>query len=117
MYVIVRPARVYMRAAAIPRDRRKVRVDAGADGVVCSPREASAVRAAIGAGPLIVTPGIRPGANILEERDDQKRIVTARRAVADGADYVVVGRPISKAAEPLAVIAALQAEIRKALET
>ncbi|OGQ98751.1 MAG: orotidine 5'-phosphate decarboxylase [Deltaproteobacteria bacterium RIFOXYD12_FULL_57_12] len=97
--------------------RARRALELGCDGIVSSGLEVGRLRQGLGEKLLIVTPGIRPGANILEERDDQKRIVTARRAVADGADYVVVGRPISKAAEPLAVIAALQAEIRKALET
>jgi orotidine-5'-phosphate decarboxylase len=60
---------------------------------------------------LIVTPGIRPGANVTDEEDDQKRIVTAGRAIRAGANYVVVGRPITRADDPLMVIEAMQQEI------
>jgi orotidine-5'-phosphate decarboxylase len=64
---------------------------------------------------LIVTPGIRPGANVSDNDDDQKRVVTANQAIVNGADYVVVGRPISKADDPLAVITAMQEGIREGL--
>ena len=65
---------------------------------------------------LLVTPGIRPGANVLDSADDQTRIMTAGRAITSGADQVVVGRPISKAADPIAVIDAMQQEIAQALQ-
>ncbi len=69
-------------------------LDSGVDGVVCSPREISFLRKTFGSKPLIVTPGIRPeGAG----RDDQTRIFTPGRAVSEGADFIVVGRPITKA--------------------
>ena len=64
---------------------------------------------------LIVTPGIRPGKNIEIPTDDQKRIVTAQQAILDGADYVVVGRPISTAKDPIAVVESMQNEIKQAL--
>ena len=66
---------------------------------------------------MVVTPGIRPGTNLYNEQDDQQRIVTARQAITDGVDYLVVGRPISKAADPIEVISALQEEIKQGLST
>lgn len=73
---------------------------AGLAGVVCSPLEARALRAACGPGFLLVCPGIRPkGA----ARGDQRRVDTPRAAVAGGADMLVVGRPITEAADPRAV--------------
>ncbi|RJX22663.1 MAG: orotidine-5'-phosphate decarboxylase [Desulforudis sp.] len=70
---------------------------AGMDGVVCSPREILIIRAALGPDFLIVTPGVRPtGA----AKDDQKRIATPREAVRLGADYLVIGRPITGASDP-----------------
>ena len=97
--------------------RAKRALELGCDGVVSSGLEAKRLRDGLGSKLLIVTPGIRPGANIREQQDDQQRIVTARQAVADGADYLVVGRPITKAAEPIAVINMLQEEIRQGLTT
>ncbi|CAG0910810.1 unnamed protein product [Cyprideis torosa] len=95
--------------------RAKRAVEMGCDGLVASGLEAARLRREVGDQPLIVTPGIRPGANISPGGDDQKRIVTAARAVADGADHVVVGRPITKAFDPLAVIETMQKEIAQAL--
>jgi orotidine-5'-phosphate decarboxylase len=95
------------------RARKALRL--GCDGVVSSGLEAARLRGELGQNFLIVTPGIRPGANITIEQDDQKRIVTAGQAIADGADYVVVGRPIATAADPIAVVEAMQGEIQKAI--
>jgi orotidine-5'-phosphate decarboxylase len=95
--------------------RARRALELGCDGVVSSGLEAKRLRDKLGTKLLIVTPGIRPGANICEQQDDQQRIVTARQAIADGADYLVVGRPITKAAEPIAVINMLQEEIRQGL--
>ena len=81
---------------------------AGCAGVVASVHEARAVRAAVGPGFLIVTPGVRPAGG---ERADQKRVATAAEAVAAGADAVVVGRPIRDAADPRAAALALLAEL------
>ncbi len=82
---------------------------AGADGVITSPREAAAIRALPeAAGKLIVTPGIRPAG---AEKGDQKRIATPASAVADGADHIVVGRPIWQAADPRAAARAVIAEL------
>jgi orotidine-5'-phosphate decarboxylase len=97
--------------------RAKRALELGCDGVVSSGLEAKRLRDKLGKKLLIVTPGIRPGANIEESEDDQQRIITAKRAITDGADYLVVGRPISKAADPVAVIASLQKEIKQGLST
>jgi orotidine-5'-phosphate decarboxylase len=96
--------------------RARRALELGCDGVVSSGLEAKRLRDRLGFKLLIVTPGIRPGANIYDQQDDQQRIVTARQAIADGADYLVVGRPITKAAEPIEVINMLQDEIRQGLE-
>lgn len=82
--------------------------DAGLDGVVASPLEAAAIRAACGPEFLVVTPGVRPAS---AARDDQRRAATPAQAVADGADYLVVGRPITAAADPLAAARAIAAEL------
>jgi orotidine-5'-phosphate decarboxylase len=71
----------------------------GIDGVVCSPREITAIRSACGADFKIITPGIRP---VWSETNDQKRITTPRAALDMGADYMVIGRPITKASDPVA---------------
>jgi orotidine-5'-phosphate decarboxylase len=82
--------------------------DCGLDGVVCSAVEAPAMRAALGPGFKLVTPGIRPAGS---ERDDQARIISPEAAIAGGADYLVVGRPITQAADPVAVLATMNAAI------
>jgi orotidine-5'-phosphate decarboxylase len=81
---------------------------AGLDGVVASPREISAIRQACGPGFLIVTPGIRPAATAA---NDQARIATPASAIAAGADYLVVGRPITGAPDPVAAADAIVAEM------
>lgn len=80
----------------------------GLDGVVCSAHEAAALRRQRGKEFLLVTPGIRPAE---AGRDDQSRVATPRQAVADGADYLVIGRPITRAPDPLAALRAINAEI------
>ncbi|PKN48445.1 MAG: orotidine-5'-phosphate decarboxylase, partial [Deltaproteobacteria bacterium HGW-Deltaproteobacteria-16] len=95
--------------------RAKRALELGCDGVVSSGLEAARLRDGLGEKLLLVTPGIRPGANVLDTADDQTRIMTAGRAITSGADQVVVGRPISKAADPIAVIEAMQQEIAQAL--
>ncbi len=82
--------------------------DCGLDGVVCSPLEAAALRAARGPGFLLVTPGVRPAG---AERGDQRRATTPAEAVAAGADYLVVGRPVTRAPDPMAALAAIEAEL------
>ena len=85
--------------------------EAGADGVVASAQEAGAVRRATGERFVIVTPGIRPaGAG----RNDQRRVATPAEAVAGGADYVVVGRPVLAAADPAAAARAIVEEMERA---
>ena len=84
--------------------------EAGADGVIASPREAAAIRALPqAAGRLIVTPGVRPAG---AELGDQKRVETPAAALRAGADHLVVGRPIWKAADPAAAAQAILSEIR-----
>jgi orotidine-5'-phosphate decarboxylase len=87
---------------------------AGLDGVVCSGEEAAMLRAACGPGFMLVTPGIRPAD---AGADDQKRIMTPARAIAAGSTYLVIGRPITKAADPAAALRAItndiEAESRK----
>ncbi len=82
---------------------------AGADGLIASPREAAAIRALPEAeGRLIVTPGVRP---LGADSGDQKRIATPAQAIANGADHIVVGRPIWRAADPRAAAEAVLAEL------
>jgi len=95
--------------------RARRALDLGCDGVVSSGLEAARLRHDLGERLLLVTPGIRPGANVLDDSDDQTRIMTAGRAVRGGADHVVVGRPIARAADPIAIIAAMQEEISRGL--
>ncbi len=87
----------------------------GCDGIVSSPLEAARLRSDFGSRFIIVTPGIRPGLNRDVEKDDQKRIATAKDAIINGADHVVIGRPISTSADPLSTIDLIQDEIRQGL--
>jgi orotidine-5'-phosphate decarboxylase len=84
----------------------------GVDGLVCSAEEAAALRKVVGRRMSLVTPGIRPAGS---SSGDQKRIMTPARAIAAGADYLVVGRPVLEAADPKAAAEAIQAEIAPAL--
>jgi orotidine-5'-phosphate decarboxylase len=78
------------------------------DGVIGSPVEASAIRAQAGPGLLLVTPGVRSrGATT----GDQKRVATPAEALRDGADYLVIGRQITRAADPAAAVQSLREEI------
>ena len=77
-------------------------VDAGLDGIVASPREVERLRDRLGTAPTIVTPGIRGGAATDAGRDDQKRTLGPAAALAAGASYLVVGRPIIATPDPLA---------------
>jgi len=94
-------------ADAVPR-LAALAVEAGAGGLVCAAAEAPAVRAAVGPHPLIVVPGIRPAG---ADMGDQARVATPRAALAAGADRLVVGRPVTTAADPAA---AARATVREA---
>jgi orotidine-5'-phosphate decarboxylase len=83
--------------AAVVRLAR-LAVDAGAGGLVCSPHEVAAVRAAVGPGPLLVVPGIRPAG---AAKGDQARVATPAEAVRAGADVLVLGRPLRDAPDPV----------------
>ncbi len=82
--------------------------ECGCDGVVCSPNEAVAVRALLGAEALVVTPGVRPeGA----DAGDQARVATPARALAAGASHLVIGRPVTEAADPAEAVRAIVKEM------
>jgi orotidine-5'-phosphate decarboxylase len=85
---------------------------AGMDGIVCAPQEAAEVRKIVGRDMLIVTPGIRPAGAAL---GDQKRATTPAEAIAAGADYFVVGRPVTTATNPAEAAKAIVEEIEQAL--
>jgi orotidine-5'-phosphate decarboxylase len=83
---------------------------AGLDGVVCSAADLKRMREAVAPGFLAVTPGVRPaGAKV----DDQKRVATPAIAIADGASYLVIGRPITTAPDPLAALRAIEEELNE----
>jgi orotidine-5'-phosphate decarboxylase len=84
----------------------------GMDGLVCAAQEAESVRAIVGRDTLIVTPGIRPAGSAT---GDQKRVVTPADAIRAGSDYLVVGRPVNQAADPVASAEQIVAEIEAAL--
>jgi orotidine-5'-phosphate decarboxylase len=86
----------------------KLAYDAGLDGVVCSPVEIKALRRTLGPQFLLVTPGIRPAG---ADNQDQKRVMTPGEAVARGSSYLVIGRPITQAKNPMAALEAIEAEI------
>ena len=85
--------------------------DIGVDGLVCSAEEAGSLRKIVGPRMVLVTPGIRPAGSAA---GDQKRIMTPARAIAAGADYLVVGRPVTEAVDPKAAAEAIIAEIGQA---
>ena len=89
----------------------RLALDSSIDGLVCSALETALFRNAIGSNPLLVTPGIRPSNSTTE---DQKRIATPKMAVRNGADFLVVGRPILQAPDPPAAAAAILSEIKAA---
>ena len=86
--------------------------EAGCDGVVCSAHEIAAIREACGPDFTLVVPGIRPASS---GEDDQKRTMTPGEAIKAGADYLVIGRPITQSQDPAATVAAIAAEIEAAL--
>ena len=102
---LIRPGEI----SQIVLERAARAFEAGADGVIASPQEAAAIRALPGAaGRLIVTPGVRPAGSAA---GDQKRIETPARAIANGADHIVVGRPVWQAKDPGAAARAILAEL------
>ncbi len=101
------PAMLVMKKAAMARA-------AGCHGVVCSGIEVEQIKQAFGRDFLAVTPGIRPG--YLAAGDDQRRIVTPADAVKGGADYLVIGRPIRDAEDPVAAVSKIRDEIQSALQ-
>lgn len=86
----------------------------GLDGVVASPRECSLIRAELGKDFVIVAPGVRPA---WASKNDQSRVATPAQAIADGADYVVVGRPITRAADPAGAARRIVDELESATGT
>ena len=86
-------------------------VEAGAQALVCSPQEAAAVRAEVGPGITLITPGVRPSGAASQ---DQARVATPEAALAAGADLLVIGRPITGAADPGAAAAAIADRLREA---
>ena len=82
----------------------RLAVDAGARALVCSPQEVALVRAAVGPGVVLVTPGVRPAG---ADANDQARVATPEQARADGADLLVIGRPITAAPDPAAAAQAI----------
>lgn len=99
-----------VRDLVLSRARRAL--EAGCDGVIASGLELPALRQAIDDELLVITPGIRPVDNRAE--DDQKRVVTVEQAFADGADYIVIGRPIRNAPDPRKAAQSIQATIAQA---
>ena len=100
--------------------RARRALDIGCDGVVSSGIEAPKLRQGLGEKLLIVVPGVRPVYNEAEKddgrwRDDQKRTITIANAFHNGADYIVVGRPIRNAGDPVAFVGKMQQEIKEAL--
>lgn len=99
-----------VRDLVLSRARRAL--EAGCDGVIASGLELAALRQTIDDQLLVITPGIRPVDNRAE--DDQKRVVTVEQAFADGADYIVIGRPIRNASDPRKAAQSIQATIAEA---
>jgi orotidine-5'-phosphate decarboxylase len=96
--------------AAVTRLAR-LAVDAGARALVCSPLEVAAVRAAVGTDVVLITPGVRPAG---ADTQDQARVTTPEQAIADGADLLVIGRPITGAEDPAAAAATIAAALEAA---
>ncbi|MDA8324430.1 MAG: orotidine-5'-phosphate decarboxylase [Actinomycetota bacterium] len=101
-------------AADAARRLAAMAVGAGARGLVCSPHEVAAVRAEVGPDVMLITPGVRPAG---QQSNDQARVATPEAALRAGADLLVIGRPITGAADPGAAAAALAGELRRAAGT
>jgi orotidine-5'-phosphate decarboxylase len=91
--------------------RSRQAVESGADGIVCSPLEVAAVRKIAGPGKILVTPGVRSAGS---SKGDQKRVATPAEAIRNGADYLVIGRQITRAADPAAEASRVLEEIASA---
>lgn len=102
--ITLTPAQQVLKLAALTQQ-------AGLDGVVCSAQEATLLKQQCGKDFMLVTPGIRPASS---SQDDQKRVMTPAQAVVAGVDYMVIGRPITKAAKPLDALHAIVREISNA---
>lgn len=102
--ITLTPAQQVLKLAALTQQ-------AGLDGVVCSAQEATLLKQQCGNDFMLVTPGIRPASS---SQDDQKRVMTPAQAVVAGVDYMVIGRPITKAAQPLDALHAIVREISNA---
>ncbi len=102
---------VGLRGPAVDTGRRlaALAVAAGARAVVCSPHEVAAIRAEVGPAVTLITPGVRPPGS---DNADQARVATPEQALADGADLLVIGRPITAATDPAAAAAALAASLQ-----
>jgi len=109
------PAEMAADVGRLVRQRAGMAKQAGCTGVVCSGHEVAMIKQALGPDFLAVTPGIRPAWGEAN-RDDQRRIVTPALAVARGADYLVIGRPIRDADDPVAAAGRVAEEIEKELE-
>ncbi len=94
--------------------RARMAKEAGCHGVICSGKEVRQVKEALGNDFIVMTPGIRPRWSLVQG-DDQKRIITPGQAVSSGADYIVVGRPIRDAADPVEAATRIAHEIEEAL--
>jgi orotidine-5'-phosphate decarboxylase len=97
--------------AALVAQRAGQARDLKVDGLVCSAEEVANLRKLVGPGMVLVTPGIRPAGS---GKDDQKRVMTPAKAIAAGADYLVVGRPVVEAGDPKAAASAIVGEIEQA---
>lgn len=97
--------------------RARRALELGCDGVVSSPLEVGALRRSLGHGFLAVTPGVRPAHRQGRMGYHQRRVATPGEAVAQGADYLVVGRPIREANDPIGAVEEMQTEIARALES
>ncbi|SFN10443.1 orotidine-5'-phosphate decarboxylase [Thermodesulforhabdus norvegica] len=94
--------------------RASLAARAGCFGVVASGKEAHAIRRTLGDSLVIVTPGVRPASS--SDRGDQKRVVTPEEAVKNGADYIVVGRPVLRARDPLGMVEKIMEELKQSLD-
>lgn len=100
-------------AEKLVEERAGIALAGGCEGIVASAREAAMLRRVYGDDFVIVTPGIRPGGH--KHRDDQTRVMTPGKAIAAGSDYLVVGRPISRAPDPVAAAREILEEVEDTL--